>query len=155
MTSATIADKDMGMNDILKEIEEFKSSMVKVGILSSSGSVDGVAIVDYATWNEVGVHGKKGWKIPPRPFVRGWADAKKEEIIKCIDSLLSKVTSGKMTAKAAMNALGVFGKSGIQAYIANGDFQPNAPRTIKKKGSSRPLIDTGAMRQAVNFEVVK
>ena len=30
-----------------------------------------------------------------------------------------------------------------------GDFEPNAPSTIRKKKSDKPLIDTGRMRQSV------
>ena len=34
-----------------------------------------------------------------------------------------------------------------------GGFAPNAESTIKKKGSDQPLIDTGYMRQSVNYVV--
>ena len=45
----------------------------------------------------------------------------------------------------------MFQKGLIQRKIVDGTFEPNAPSTIRKKGSSRPLIDTGRMRQSVNF----
>ena len=35
-----------------------------------------------------------------------------------------------------------------------GEWTPNAPSTIKKKGSSSPLIDTGALRQKIVAEIV-
>ena len=37
----------------------------------------------------------------------------------------------------------------VQETIKEGEFSPNAPSTIKKKGSDKPLIDTGHMRQSV------
>lgn len=41
----------------------------------------------------------------------------------------------------------------IQKEIVNGDFVPNSPETIKRKGSDKPLIDTGRMRQSINYVI--
>lgn len=152
--SASVKDNDMGLKRILSELKKFENYVVKAGILSGSGEVDGVSIVEYATWNENGVAGKKGnWKIPPRPFIKGWADSNKAQIKSTMERLYSQVADGQITASMALDKLGVFAKSGIQSYIRRGNFAPNAPSTIKKKGSSQPLIDSGAMRNAVNYEV--
>lgn len=152
--SASVQDNDMGLKRILSELKKFENYVVKAGILSGSGEVDGVSIVEYATWNENGVAGKKGnWKIPPRPFIKGWADSNKAQIKFTIERLYSQVADGQITASTALDKLGVFAKSGIQSYIRRGNFVPNAPSTIKQKGSSQPLIDTGALRNAVNYEV--
>lgn len=151
---ASVKDNDMGLKRILNELKKLENYIVKAGILSGSGEVDGVSIVDYATWNENGVAGKKGnWKIPPRPFIKGWADSNKAQIKSTMERLYSQVADGQITASTALNKLGVFAKSGIQSYIKRGNFTPNAPSTIKKKGSSQPLIDSGTMRKAVNYEV--
>ena len=152
--SASVNDKDLGLNKILKEIKKFEGAVVKAGILEGSGSVDGVSIAQYATWNENGVAGKKGkWKIPPRPFIKGWVANNQKQIASTIQRLYGEVASGNITADEALKRLGVFAKSGIQSYIRRGDFVPNAPSTIRKKGSSQPLIDSGTMRNAVNYEV--
>ena len=39
--------------------------------------------------------------------------------------------------------------------FTTGSFTPNKPATIKRKGSSRPLIDTGHLRQSITSKVVK
>ena len=41
----------------------------------------------------------------------------------------------------------------MKATIGRGHFVPNAPNTIKQKGSSQPLIDTGRMRNSVSHKV--
>ena len=152
--SASVNDKDLGLNKILKEIKKFEGAVVKAGILEGSGSVDGVSIAQYATWNENGVAGKKGkWKIPPRPFIKGWVANNQKQITSTMQRLYGEVASGNITADEALKRLGVFAKSGIQSYIRRGDFVPNAPSTIRKKDSSQPLIDSGTMRKAVNYEV--
>lgn len=154
--SVTFQDNDRGLKQILSELHKFKNAIVKAGILSNSGNVNGISIVQYATWNENGVASKRGkWKIPPRSFIKGWADNNKDKIKTVIEKLFTQVQTGNATADEALKKLGLFAKSGIQEYIRNGNFVPNASSTVKKKGSSRPLIDTGAMRNAVNYEVVK
>lgn len=51
------------------------------------------------------------------------------------------------------SSLGLMAKGLVQDEIVNGDFAPNAESTIQKKGSEQPLIDTGTMRQSVNFVI--
>ena len=68
---------------------------------------------------------------------------------------LKLLAQGRTTAEGILKAIGVFQKGLIQEKIKSGDFEPNAPSTIAKKGSDKPLIDTGTMRQSVNFAVTK
>jgi len=49
--------------------------------------------------------------------------------------------------------IGIFQKDLVQEKITNGSFAPNAPSTVMAKGSSKPLIDTGRMRQSVNYVI--
>lgn len=155
--SATVREKDYGFEKITQELEKFKGAVVKAGILSSSGeNKNEVSIVQYATWNENGVMSKSGkWKIPPRPFIKMWAELNQKQTQNVLTRLYGEVAVGHITADEALNRLGKYAKSGIQHFIRTHQFKPNAPYTIKKKGSSQPLIDTGAMRDAVNFEVEK
>lgn len=165
-------DTDLGMEDILKQIAALGHMAIKAGITEKKGSkeVDGATIAEYATYNEYGVldkSGKKLWRIPPRPFIRGFVENRTEEIKKTQEKLFKLVSEGKMTAEMATKRLGQFAKSGIQKYIMTGDFEPNSKVTIngskpgkdgkqfiKGKGSSRPLFDTGAMKGAISYEVV-
>ena len=41
----------------------------------------------------------------------------------------------------------------MQQEIVDGGFVANKPSTIKKKKSEQPLIDTGHMRQSVDFVI--
>lgn len=36
-----------------------------------------------------------------------------------------------------------------------GNWEPNRPSTIKRKGSDKPLIDTGELRRSISSEVIK
>ena len=156
-------DKDMGMESILANIAALSGLGVKVGIVESKGKkkgkkIDGPTIAEYATWNEYGVAGKKEkWKIPPRPFIRGYVDKYQEKINSEKISVFRQVSDGKMDANDAIKDLGQKTKEGIKRYIkTSANFEPNKESTKnKKEGRSRPLVDTGALRNAVDYEVVK
>ena len=58
-------------------------------------------------------------------------------------------------ASAAAKDIGAKSVGMIQQEIVDGNWTPNAPSTIAKKGSDHPLIDTGLMRQSVHYVVKK
>jgi hypothetical protein len=146
-------DTDMGMENIFKEMEKLKSMCVKVGITEDVGkkvTEGGSTVLQIAEWNELGVlgppmsqHGDGKWFIPPRPFVRGWADGQRELIAKTQEKLIGLVSGGKLDADTAIRLLGQFGESGVKSYLSNGTFTENADSTIAKKGPGKaPLLDT-------------
>jgi hypothetical protein len=158
-------DTDMGLKDIFKEMEKLKSMCVKVGVTEDVGAqtVDGGAtLAEIASRNEFGVlgppvsqYGKGKWFIPPRPFLRGFADGKREQIAKTLEKLGALVSGGKLKAETAMARLGEYGQSGVKSYIRNGEFTPNADSTIARKGSSKPLIDNGTLRNSIRYQVIE
>jgi hypothetical protein len=153
--AAGFTDTDKGMEKIRREMEKLKSMSVKAGIVEGAGEVDGVAVAQYAAWNEMGVPGvKKKWKIPPRPFIRGWIDNKRASIQKTVEKLFGLVSNGSLDANTAVGRLGQYAQDGIKTYIKTGDFVANAEITILRKGSSRPLIDSGTMRNSVRYEIL-
>jgi phage gpG-like protein len=112
-------------------------------------------------WNELGtVHS------PARPFLRQSVESNENTIKAMCQRQLQEVAKGK-SAREALNAIGVMQKGLIQNQIRNGDYEPNAPITIeggwmtrngksfyvKGKKSSKPLIDSGRMRQSVTFVI--
>jgi hypothetical protein len=152
-------DTDMGMKDIFTEMEKLKSMCVKAGVTEDVGAQTaggGATLAQIASWNELGVMKKDGagWHIPPRPFVRGFVDGKREQIKKTLDKLGALVSGGKLDAETAMARLGEYAQGGVRSYIRNGTFLPNAASTIAKKGSGKPLIDTGTLRNSIRYEVV-
>jgi hypothetical protein len=60
---------------------------------------------------------------------------------------------GGASAESILKKIGIFQKDLMQVEITEGGFEPNAASTVKRKGSSVPLIDTGRMRQSVNYIV--
>lgn len=110
---------------------------------------DGTDVCDVAAWNELGTV-----NMPSRPFLRKSVDENEGKINSFLQSKKDDLVSG-VSAEQVLKEIGLFQKDLIQEKITNGSFAPNAESTVKKKGSSKPLIDTGRMRQSVNYEIKK
>jgi hypothetical protein len=147
---ATIIDRDLGYKKIFKNIKAMDGKAVKVGIMGGE-SVDGVAIVDYAVWNEFGTS-----RIPARPFMQHTADQHADETIKYSEFLVGSLIDGAMTPDTVLKNLGEFYVKKMKMVVrtAKAWAAPNAKSTIRMKGSSSPLIDTGRMIGAITYEMM-
>lgn len=94
--------------------------------------------------------------IPPRSFLRMPLQQRTKEI-------LADATKGAAEMIAKGNILGVLKRLGIacekqiQLAFATrgfGSWQPDAPATVRKKGSNQPLIDTAQLRRSIASQVV-
>lgn len=133
------------------EIEKLKKLQVRVGFQRGDATEeDGTDLVDIAAWNELGNE-----HVPSRPFMRDSVDKHKDQINAFLKNQLVLLAQGKTDANKILNAIGVFQKGLVQKEIVDGEFAPNAPSTIRKKKSDKPLIDTGTMRQSVNYVITK
>ena len=152
-----VLDIDLGFESALTRIERMDNVGVKVGILGSSGDHRVKGSGGPQTVAEVAAHHEFGApeaKIPQRSFLRAGIDGAQGEIGTAIEELTTKVIDGKMTPEVAAARLGLLGVRVVQKKLIDGPFVALSEKTIKAKGSSRPLIDTGQMRRSITHEVV-
>lgn len=140
---------DHGLDKLLRQGNALHGSGVKVGVQAGEDSQDGVDIVDIAIFNEYGTA-----SVPERPFMRNAAEKYRADTAKVMGHLARKVEEGTDPA-TALDTLGQWYQSRLQEHIRSGEFTPNAPSTIKRKGSSVPLIDKGRLVNSVRHEVLK
>ena len=92
--------------------------------------------------------------IPSRPYMRQTFDENENELAKQADFLERQILTKKMSKRLALSELGQMHRQQIQKSMSTqGKFKANHPYTVEKKGSSQPLIDSGGLRQAIDFEV--
>ena len=98
---------------------------------------------------ELGVTGPHTINIPARPWLNPGVDSGTEEYLKIIERALE---AGEPLDKT-LHQIGVVATGMVQKYMTELRTPPNAPSTIKAKGSSNPLIDSGALRQSVTYKI--
>lgn len=59
------------------------------------------------------------------------------------------LTGDKREAIRYLNRAAMAGRNAARRWFDSGNLAPNAPSTIRRKGSDHPLIDTGAMKAAI------
>ena len=135
----------------MKELKKLENLEVRVGFQAGDATYDdsGADVATIAAYNELGSS-----STPPRPFMKQSFEKHQSELQAACDEANRTIGQGG-TAEQALDKIGVFCKGLVQQEIVDGGFEPNAESTIKKKGSSQPLIDTGRMRQSVNYVVKK
>ena len=145
----TVQDIDRGWQAIKREVEKAQGQIVAVGILSGESN-DGVSIAEYATYNEYGTK-----HIPSRPFMAISFDEGRAEIDADFKRQTDALVTGKATANAALTIIGQKHVTRIKKTITGRNIPPPlSPKTIaRKKGSSKTLVDTGAMVNAVQIEL--
>lgn len=144
---------------LLKELKKLKKLQVRVGVqggevhkirLEDGKEIWGADLVDIAIWNELGTG-----RIPARPFLGQTVDQHGAEIQKAAAQLVQKICKGQLDAQSAFKKIGVVTVGYVQDQITNGEFEPNAPMTVQRKGSDHPLIDTGQLRRGISYVICK
>lgn len=87
--------------------------------------------------------------IPPRPWLDvGVAQSTKEYL-----QIIKDGVEDGLSMRQIHEQMGLVAAASVQQYMVDLRTPPNTPSTIKAKGSSNPLIDTGELRQSVTYEI--
>lgn len=116
---------------------------LEAGFLEGVTYSDGMSVPMVASLNEFGTY-----NIPPRPFFRNAINKNSDK--------WGKIFLQGMQKQGARNAFGLLGeriRKDIVQSINDTNEPPNSPVTIARKGSSKPLVDTGLMRASVNYRI--
>ena len=129
----------------MKAMEQLEDLEVFVGLQNDQKYEDGTNMVDVAAYNEFGTS-----TIPARPFFRQSYENHRSKLQSvCVQAAKTVIAGG--APDKALDIIGAFAVGLVQEEIVNGNFAPNAPSTIRKKKSDKPLIDTGHMRQGIHY----
>lgn len=134
---------------------------VKIGFPAGKADTDNI---NKAVWNEFGTKGSGkpfktprgggfGGPIPERPFMRNSVRQNRSKYRDMLKSSAVKILRGDTALIKVMHGLGIVGHGDIQAEITSLMSPPNSPLTVELKGSSKPLVDSGEMFDAVTYKV--
>jgi len=143
--------KDLGWNRIRNELNRAKKKPhVQVGVYGAeaSKSNQGVPNIKVASIHEFG-----GGHVPQRSFLRTTFDLNTDKITKMAKRLQDGVIAGKSTTRQALSVLGEHLVGLVRRRMSAGIPPPLKAATIRRKGSSKPLIDTGQLRASIDSKV--
>lgn len=147
-----IVEKGGSLAALAKRARELDAGDVKVGVFAGGPArEDGeLTNVEIAAVHE---YGAPEAGIPERSFIRSTFAEERETYAALLKKMLPRVIEGKLEVKKMFDILGAKVVADINRKVRSGEGVPPPlkPATIARKGSSRPLIDTGRMIAAVTW----
>lgn len=146
MINITVPNLDKVMNDISKELAKVTTDkFVTVGVHQ-----DDNARPDQANNAQIGAMNHFGTdRIPARPWLDVGVASASQEVL---DTIAEAIEDGE-PMDVALNRVGLVAVAGVQNYMDELSSPANAPSTVKRKGTDNPLIDTGELKQSVNYKI--
>jgi hypothetical protein len=152
--STTIIDRDLGydaMIGLLDHLEDVAEVAVTVGVRAKRGR----ELVKIAAINEFGgIHqdGSGEVAVPERSFLRSTVDENSAKYVAMLERAAELLVAG-VDGRRPMAIIGHVVVRDVQLKITGRINPPNAPLTIKRKGSDVPLVDTGRLRASIDHVV--
>jgi hypothetical protein len=142
------ADLDKGYGALKKRVAEIKNRKVTIGIHGKGES-------RIPTNAEIGsIHEFGGENMPERSFLRVTLDKNGAEYAAMARKLSKLVIDGRIDSQRALGLLGEKIKADVVAMFNANAIRPDISEATKKaKGSTTVLIDTGSLKQAIDYVV--
>lgn len=155
------------LKDIVKNARNIDGRTLRVGVMED-GELGMIAHVhEYGCdiqvsdkmrgyLHSIGIHLKKETtviRIPERSFIRAGFNEHEAGWRKKADEMIKEAVTGNIPVDAMFDMLGLELAGKIQEFARDLKSPPNSSATVKLKGSSNPLVDTGRMIGAIKHEV--
>lgn len=144
------------VKDLQRKAKEIARRKVAVGFphgrlnaphYESKHGGQGPSIIDVAIQNNFGIG------VPRRDFMTPATEKWQEWCTEFVNAVKAQIIEGKVNVDDLLSQMGMKGADIISEEIIALKEPPNAPETIRRKGSSNPLVDSGDMSKAPTFEL--
>lgn len=154
-----VAVNDKKWREVMQNIRALGTGPhVRVGVLAErGGNVQhgdaGLTLIELAAIHEFG---SPVANIPERSFLRSTFTAKAGELKTVQGKIAQAIVERGMPVAQALNLLGAWAVSAVKSTITGTHIPPPLqPETVARKGSDRPLLDTGQLLGSISYVVVE
>lgn len=157
ITRAPSAGELVSAESLRKKLQDLAKVQALVGIPQST-TTRRKGTINNAELMFIHSNGSPARGIPVRKVIEPAISASptREAIaMELKEATIAKLHGHDTEAIARLKRAGVLAMNASKAWFTDprNNWPPNTPETIRRKGSSRPLIDTGAMRAAVTYVI--
>ena len=154
------------VGDILKGLKTLEDQRVLVGIPANEterrpGPDGTTQPINNAALGYIHEHGSPEANIPARPHLMPAVASLKDYVTEQYAAAAKDAMEGKHErVSKRLNAMGLKAQAAVRQYIVDGEFEPLAEATLagrarRKVTRTKPLIDTGQMRNAYTYVIRK
>ena len=99
-------------------------------------------------------NGSPLWHSPPRPVLAPSIESVQDRITEQMGKAAAAAMDGDIKeTRARIRATGQVAQDAARGWLDVKNLAPNSPRTIRMKGSDRPLVNTGGVQKAIVYVV--
>ena len=124
---------------------------IDIGILPEEDAPHGNGLTN-GQLLEIMQNGSPSKGIPPRPVLDVAMEHSREVVSllehDCVGAVFGSGTVEEAFEKAGQDMLEI-----VRETFGSEELASNDPKTVKRKGFDSPLIETGALREAINYKV--
>lgn len=152
---------DRMWRQLRRRVRGIAKMRVKVGVVGDGAQADhgdGTTLAEIAVGHE---YGNPSTGLPMRSFLRRTFVDKIDELKAMQHRMAKGLLSGALDVDKAFGLLGAWGAAAVRRTITSGAVTPKLEesaaglRTIARKGSSKTLVDTGQLVNAITWAAIK
>lgn len=142
--------------DVKKKLKEFSKLDLLIGVpQEKTQREEADRAITNAELMFIHTNGSPIRNIPKRPTIEPTIEENKQKISDKFKLAVNKILKHQGDGRADLEKLGLWIVNKVKAKFGSDELAENAPSTIKAKGSDRPLIDTGQLRNSVTYVIRK
>lgn len=141
------------LKEVMKRAEQLNQLQLVAGIPNDETSREDSGEITNAELGIIHEWGAPEKGIPERSFMRSTMSEEMENLGRLSKTQIALCLEGNTSPHDVFATIGAYLQGKIVDKITDGEFKPNNENTVKRKGSSKPLIDTGQLRGAITYEV--
>ena len=141
-----------GLKGFLERFREIGKPKVYIGVPASKNGMHEGGI-NMATLLALHVLGAPSRGIPQRDPLRPPLIANAQRYSDLLALGLKNALSDGTDPKLVYEKIGIVATNDVKDYFITGNFKALSEKTIKAKGSSKPLIDSEELKGAISYEV--
>ena len=144
-----------GLKGFLERFKDIGKPKVYIGVPASKNSIHKDSKINMATLLAIHVLGAPSRGIPQRDPLRPPLIANAQRYTDLMAQGIKNALANGTDPNIVYEKIGIVAVNDVNDYFVNGSFKPLNQKTIDRKGSSKPLIDTEELRGAITYEVRK
>lgn len=138
-----------GLRDLAKAIDSISQKNVYIGVIGNKAGREG----ELNNAQLMAIHEFGTEHTPERAPIRKTMAKNGDSYGTMFEKAIKGVLEGKSDSDIILNRIGAQVAGDVVGEIQAGVEPGLAESTIKRKGSDKPLIDTGALVQSISYEV--
>lgn len=142
-----------GIAGLIERMRQIGKMQVLIGVPASEAPREGVT--NNATIAAVHELGAPTRGIPARPFLIPTIQNNSQKYVELMAQGFRNAMADGTDPDVVYEKIGLQASSDVKDYIVSGSFAPLKQKTIDRKGSSKPLMDTAEMMNSIGCEVRK